>query len=353
MEGRGRERGNEGGRREGANEGRANHTQPRPTAPNTILNPQTRTRTPPAQETNLLLDSLMLTQSREASGGAASFEATVGEVAGEVLERLPPNFDIEAVERRYPQDYYNSMNTVLAQELGRFNTLLSVVRSSLQNLGKAVKGLALMSAELDGIGRALYDGKVPAAWLKKSFPSLKPLGAYVKEVLERVAFFQSWVEDGAPTVYWISGFFFTQAFLTGAKQNYARKCRIPIDHIDFDFEVRDGAGDVDAPPEDGVYCAGLFLEGCRWSSDLHELDESEPKVLFTPLPPIWMVPREIAKFSSFPHYLCPMYKTTERRGVLSTTGHSTNFVLDVKLASSKDPAHWTKRGVALITSLND
>nr|8GLV_Kg Chain Kg, DHC_N2 domain-containing protein [Chlamydomonas reinhardtii] len=304
------------------------------------------------QETNLLLDSLMLTQSREASGGAASFEATVGEVAGEVLERLPPNFDIEAVERRYPQDYYNSMNTVLAQELGRFNTLLSVVRSSLQNLGKAVKGLALMSAELDGIGRALYDGKVPAAWLKKSFPSLKPLGAYVKEVLERVAFFQSWVEDGAPTVYWISGFFFTQAFLTGAKQNYARKCRIPIDHIDFDFEVRDGAGDVDAPPEDGVYCAGLFLEGCRWSSDLHELDESEPKVLFTPLPPIWMVPREIAKFSSFPHYLCPMYKTTERRGVLSTTGHSTNFVLDVKLASSKDPAHWTKRGVALITSLN-
>lgn len=40
------------------------------------------------------------------------------------------------------------------------------------------------------VGRALYDGKVPALWLKKSFPSLKPLGSYVKEVLERVAFFQ-------------------------------------------------------------------------------------------------------------------------------------------------------------------
>ncbi|KAG2424724.1 hypothetical protein HXX76_014300 [Chlamydomonas incerta] len=305
------------------------------------------------QETNLLLDSLMLTQSREASSGAASFEAVVGEVAAEVLERLPPNFDIEAVERAYPQDYYNSMNTVLAQELGRFNALLTVIRSSLQNLGKAVRGLALMSGELDGVGRALYDGKVPAAWLRRSFPSLKPLGAYVKEVLERVAFFQSWVDDGAPTVFWISGFFFTQAFLTGAKQNFARKCRIPIDHIDFDFEVRDGLGDVAAPPEDGVYCAGLFLEGCRWSSEVHELEESEPKVLFTPLPPVWMVPREMSRFSSFPHYLCPMYKTTERRGVLSTTGHSTNFVLDVKLASSKDPAHWTKCGVALITSLND
>lgn len=112
-------------------------------------------------------------------------------------------------------------------------------------------------------------------------------------------------------------------------------------------------GQLDTPPEDGVYCSGLFLEGCRWSTDTHELEESEPKVLFTPMPAIWMVPREVTKFHSYPHYVCPLYKTTERRGVLSTTGHSTNFVLDVRLPSSRELAHWTKRGVALLTSLND
>jgi dynein heavy chain len=71
------------------------------------------------------------------------------------------------------------------------------------------------------------------------------------------------------------------------------------------------------------------------------------------MPIIWMQPMEISSFQPYTHYSCPMYKTTERRGVLSTTGHSTNFVLEVRLPSNDDPAHWTRRGVALLTSLSD
>lgn len=98
----------------------------------------------------------------------------------------------------------------IVQELVRFNALLAVIRSSLVALGQAVKGLALMSTDLDALGRSLFDGKVPAMWLRKSFPSLKPLGSYIKEVLARVTFFSDWVASGPPAVFWISGFFFTQ-----------------------------------------------------------------------------------------------------------------------------------------------
>jgi len=305
------------------------------------------------QETNLLLDSLLLTQSRDAAGGGKSPEEIIGEVAADILDNLPPNFDTEAVARKYPQDYYDSMNTVLVQELGRCNNLLTRVRSTLVNLGKAVKGLALMSADLDAMGQALFNGKVPELWLKVSYPSLKPLGPYVAELHERVEEFARWVDGGSPTVFWLSGFFFTQAFMTGARQNFARKFKIPIDEIDFDFVVRDGEDDCAQPPENGVYVRGLFLEGCRWDYDTHVLGESEPKVLFTAMPNIWMLPAEIKNFREFKNYNCPMYKTSARRGILSTTGHSTNFVMDVRVPSDQHDSHWTKRGVALICSLDN
>ncbi len=163
------------------------------------------------------------------------------------------------------------MNTVLLQELLRFNRLLEIVRVSLINIGKAIKGEVVMSLELEAVGNSVFDNRTPASWMKRSYPSLKPLASYIVDFVERLAFMQKWINEGTPSSFWISGFFFTQSFLTGMKQNYARKYVIPIDEIDIDFEIFTSINnhDKDVAPKDGAYIYGLFLEGCRWDNDIN------------------------------------------------------------------------------------
>jgi len=188
-------------------------------------------------ETNLLLDSLLLCQSESGSSESSSQEDVLKKLIDSIRSDFPGPFDIQKASEKYPVSYKESMNTVLTQELGRFNNLIKVVISSLENIRDAMDGKILLSAQLERASKSLYDGKVPEMWMEKSYPSLKPLGGYIKDLKERLDFFRRWIEDGQPNVYWLSGFFFTQSFLTGVLQNFARKYTIAIDLVKFDFEV--------------------------------------------------------------------------------------------------------------------
>ncbi|XP_068109284.1 dynein axonemal heavy chain 1 [Hyperolius riggenbachi] len=303
-------------------------------------------------ESFALLGSLVKLQPRTQSRGG-SREEMVEEVAESILKKVPPLIPIQDVMAKYPVMYQESMNTVLIQEVIRYNRLLGALSQTLSDLLKAMKGQVVMSSQLELMANSLYNNSVPELWRAKAYPSLKPLASWVIDLLQRIEFLQKWITKGIPAVFWISGLFFPQAFLTGTLQNYARKHVISIDTISFEFKVlRKTVSELQQRPPEGCYIYGLFLEGACWDKTMMQLVESRPKELYTEMAVIWLVPVPERKPSTSGTYLCPIYKTLTRAGTLSTTGHSTNYVIAVELPSNKPQTHWIKRGVALICALD-
>lgn len=263
---------------------------------------------------------------------------------------------------QYPIMYEESMNTVLGQECIRYNKLLQEMRTTLPELLKALQGLVVMSNELEAMSTAMQMNVVPDNWAAKAYPSLKPLSSWVQELWERVAFITNWIDNGIPVVFWVTGYYFPQAFFTGSLQNFARKYKLPIDSVQFNFLLMDVPKDeITKPPEDGVYITGLYLEGARWNPEIKSLDDSRPKQLYTQLPIIHLDPEQNRKDPEGGIYRCPVYKELSRKGILSTTGHSTNFIMFIEIPSNKpdfinsssqvDQSDWVLAGVAAFCSL--
>ncbi|XP_060941446.1 dynein axonemal heavy chain 6 [Limanda limanda] len=330
------------------------------------------------KETMGLITTILEVNPRSsAMDGAKSSDEIVCELAEAILAKLPEQLDMdEALEALFIRDEngrLNSLTTVLGQEVDRFNRLLRVLRVSLITLQKAIAGLVVMSEEMDRIYTSFLSNQVPSHWANSSYPSLKTLASWVRDLALRTSFIQAWIIHGLPKSYWISGFFFPQGFLTGVLQNHARFYKLPIDELTFRFNMvpvyRDQAEvceamenlpsngclamDEELPePENGVLVHGMYMDASRWDDDNMVIEDALPRMMNGVLPVVHFEPQQ--NYEPEPElYQAPLYKTSARAGTLSTTGHSTNFVVTVMLPSKRPSDYWISKASALLCQLND
>ena len=121
------------------------------------------------------------------SGGSGkSNDEIVYELSDSILSKIVENLDIEKAPRAlFEPDSHgrlNSLTTVLQQEVDRFNKLLRVIKISLENLKKAIKGFVVMDEALEKMYTSFINNQVPVMWANAAYPSLKSLGSWVKDL---------------------------------------------------------------------------------------------------------------------------------------------------------------------------
>jgi len=311
------------------------------------------------QESRNFTETLRSMQPSGTGGASGDADEQVLDLCQSIGMQVPKMLDLENSHQKtfakIDDGSINSLGIFLQQEAVRFNRLLKVISKSLEDLQKAIKGLVVMSSELETMSRCFMFNTVPPAWEDAAYPSLKPLSSWFDDLMQRMEFMAGWMKNGPPQSFWVSGFFFPQGFMTGVLQMCARNTKIPIDTLRFRTTVFDcNVDNIPKSSKTGVLIHGLFLQGCGWDREKGQLVESKRGELFVPMPVIWLDPTsDPLNEEEKNRYICPVYKTSLRRGILSTTGHSTNFVLYLRLPCEVDPDELTRRGVALLTQLDD
>ena len=145
-------------------------------------------------------------------GGGINREEYIGNVAFEIKEKLPEQFDIYNIRKNY--DVPTPTQIVLLQELERFNKLVGRLHSSLENLMRALKGEIGMSQELDELANSLFNGFLPPMWRVLAPQTLKNLVNWIEHFERRFLQYKNWIEKEEPIAMWLSGLHIPESYLT-------------------------------------------------------------------------------------------------------------------------------------------
>jgi dynein heavy chain len=282
--------------------------------------------------------------------GGRSREEVVLDLITTLSDTIPKPFDMLSIKAKYGEGEKAPLTIVLLQEMERYNTLLLHIHESMADLVKGIKGLALISPDLERMFSSLYHSTVPHTW-GLHYPSLKPLGSWSRDLSLRIQQLRRWHEEELPKVFWMGGLISPVGFLTALLQQSARRSGVSIEGLSWEWVVMTTAEQaVVSRPRDGCYVKGLYMEGARWDVENGCIGEAGTMELYSAMPLVHFKPVEGRKKGSKGMHAVPMYQYPVRK---AWQGQET-MLGEVELKSGgKDSSFWTKRGVALLLSLEE
>lgn len=293
-----------------------------------------------------LFKTLMELQPRDAATNSAGSSPL--DVARNALDAIMTRFGekkYDTFEIARSLEEAGPYQNVFLQECDQMNVLLTEIIRSLNELQLGFLGELTMSDQMELLQDSLYLDRVPEAWSKRAYPSLRPLASWLTNLETRLNQLDEWTQNPTeiPKVTWISGLINPQSFLTAIMQVTAQKNQWELDKLVIQTDVTKRlASDMEAPSRDGAYIHGLALMGARWDPANTTVDRSFPKEMFCPMPVINCKAITSDKLDLKGFYECPCYKT-EFRGP--------TYVFSAQLKSKSPSGRWVLAGVALIMDI--
>ncbi len=142
------------------------------------------------RESNNILSTLLSLQPQISSSGGQTREEKILSLVFDLKKRIPDLIDYEATYAIVKLDM-TPFNVVLLQEIKRYNELLAKMKKSLTDVQNGLKGIMVMTADLEEIFVSIYEGKVPSSW-STTFSSSKPLASWTRDLLQRIEYFSDW-----------------------------------------------------------------------------------------------------------------------------------------------------------------
>ena len=298
-------------------------------------------------DSNEMLQSILSLTPQKVSSGGESVETKQLRTIADLQSKMPEIIDLYALKHKLKGDE-NPLNVVLLQEVQRYEILVKKLINNLDQLEKGIKGLVVISTDLEEILVALSENKIPASWGFAYF-SLKSLANWFDDLLKRYAFFNTWATKGIPFHFWIGAFTYPTGFTTSLLQRFSRKASgAPIDKLEFDFiPVQKEPQEITEHPKDGAYISGLVIEGGKWNPEKLCLQEPEVMELTCPMPILHFKPMQKRAKPPQNMYTTPCYYYPHRGGTIGKD----SFMFNVDLKSGEYPQEfWIKRGTALLMS---
>ncbi|XP_016061753.1 PREDICTED: dynein heavy chain 17, axonemal [Miniopterus natalensis] len=289
-----------------------------------------------------LFRTVLEMQPKETDSGAGtgvSREEKVKAILDEILEKIPETFNMAEIMAKAAEK--TPYVVVAFQECERMNILTNEMRRSLKELNLGLKGELTITTDMEDLSTALFYDTVPDTWMARAYPSMLGLGAWYADLLLRIRELEAWTTDFAlPTTVWLAGFFNPQSFLTAIMQSMARKNEWPLDKMCLSVEVtKKNREDVTAPPREGAYIYGLFMEGARWDTPTGVIAEARLKELTPAMPVIFIKAIPVDRMDTKNIYECPVYKTRMR---------GPTYVWTFNLKTKEKASKWVLAAVALL-----